>query len=208
MNDVAHPEVFDKMLTDYFLTQRGEIKKGNQLLSNLEEHFKNQTNPMNADQQELHERLGALYNKNCSDKSESPMMIPSSFPALLDLDIAINRRLYDNTSGFSKELREKQGIDLQIPEYFDSHDVRKPPHLYVEDKLAEIIEDLFVARKSLEKHFTRNELIAYDQTLQKYLTKDILLGKLKREINKDFNEMEQFSQVAYHNADNETSMKK
>jgi hypothetical protein len=41
MNDVAHPEVFDKMLADYFLQQRGEIKKGNQLLINLEEHFKN-----------------------------------------------------------------------------------------------------------------------------------------------------------------------
>ena len=37
--NIAHETVFDKMLADYFLQKRGDYKKGNQLLTNLEEIF-------------------------------------------------------------------------------------------------------------------------------------------------------------------------
>ena len=60
-------------------------------------------------------------------------------------------------------------LDLKIPEYFDYCDVRKPPHLYVEHKLIGIIHELFEARKQIEKALSRNELIAYDKVLAKYL---------------------------------------
>lgn len=51
-------------------------------------------------------------------------------------------------------------------------------------------------------------MIAYDQTLQKYLTQDILLPKLKREIAKDFNDMDQLNQIVNHDKDNEISQEK
>ena len=38
--DLAHESVFDKMMADYFLDKRGEYKKGNKLLKDLEEVFK------------------------------------------------------------------------------------------------------------------------------------------------------------------------
>ena len=77
-----------------------------------------------------------------------------------------------------------------IPEFFDHHDVRKPADLYVMDKLQESLDELFAARRNLEKHLSRGELVAYDKVLAKYLTHDTLLGKLKREIYKDYNELE------------------
>jgi len=37
-----------------------------------------------------------------------------------------------------------------VPSYFDVWDVRKPAELYVKDKLLEIIDELFDARKKVE----------------------------------------------------------
>ena len=106
------------MLADYFLHQRGEYKSGNKLLKQLEDYFgdanKNQT-------------LGATYSKQLQEKDEAPVLNPSSWPALLELDIALNRRLYENKSGFSKYVRELIDENLEIPQFFETNDVRKPP---------------------------------------------------------------------------------
>jgi hypothetical protein len=37
--EIAHESVFDEMLADYFLQKRGEYKKGNKLMSDLEAQF-------------------------------------------------------------------------------------------------------------------------------------------------------------------------
>ena len=92
-----------------------------------------------------------------------------------------------------------------IPDYFDVFDVRKPADLYVKDKLQEILDELFSARRKLEKHLSRSELVAYDKVLSKYLTHETLLGKLKREIYKDYNELQQLNQMVNHRLDNETN---
>ena len=111
-------------------------------------------------------------------------------------------------SGFSENAKELARTDLVIPEYFDINDVRKPPKVYVEDKLKEIISDLFQARRSIEKNLSRNELTAYDHVLQKYLDQEIIMKKLKREIYKDYNEMEQMRQEILHREDAEVSLEK
>ena len=109
----------------------------------------------------------------------------------MDLDLAVNKRLHNNKQGLSKDLREMpEEKDLLIPQFFDIHDVRKPADLYVKDKLDHILDELFEARRSLEKHLSRGELLAYDKVLTKYLTHDVLLTKLKNEIYKDYNELE------------------
>lgn len=38
-SDIAHETVFDKLLSDFFLQKRSEIKKGNTLVKQLEEAF-------------------------------------------------------------------------------------------------------------------------------------------------------------------------
>jgi len=57
-------------------------------------------------------------------------------------------------------------------------DVRKNPVKYVEDKLGDLLEEIFEVRKKVEKTLTRNELLAYDRTLAGHLTKESLLPRL------------------------------
>lgn len=89
-------------------------------------------------------------------------MIPSNFPALLEIDITVNKRLNNNKSGLSKDLRNLEQEDCIIPNYFEYNDVRKPADVYVRDKLMQIMIDLFNSRRSLEKYLSRRELLAYD----------------------------------------------
>lgn len=95
-----------------------------------------------------------------------------------------------------------------IPEYFEAHDVRKPAGVYVKDKLRGILDELFESRRNLEQHLSRSELVAYDQVLAKYLKHDILVTKLKREIYKDYNGLEQANQVLSHSEENERNLRK
>lgn len=88
------------------------------------------------------------------------------------------------------ELEEEHCV---IPDYFEENDVRKPADVYVQEKLWGIQCQLFEARRSLEKNLSRQELIAYDQVMAKYLEYDVLSEKLKREIYKDFNELDQMN---------------
>lgn len=55
--------------------------------------------------------------------------------------------------------------DLIIPEYFDLFDPRKPVKKYVEDKLENILQNIFEVRRKVEKTLTRRELLAYDTML-------------------------------------------
>lgn len=74
-----------------------------------------------------------------------------------------------------------------VPEYYDMFDPRKPTKAYVDDKLTEIIEEVFQMRRKLEKTFSRRELLAYDKILIKHLTHEILIPKLEQEIESDYN---------------------
>jgi hypothetical protein len=58
-------------------------------------------------------------------------------------------------------------------------DARKPPRQYIDDKLSDLLKQVFDARRKVEKTLTRNELLAYDRALASHLTKDILLPRLR-----------------------------
>lgn len=49
-----------------------------------------------------------------------------NFKALMDLDITINKYLYDGKSGLSQQMRNKPDEIELIPEYYDFFDVRMP----------------------------------------------------------------------------------
>lgn len=73
--------------------------------------------------------------------------------------------------------------------------MRKPPKKWVDDRLNLLLAEIFGVRKNIEKTLSRSELIAYDKMLSQFLTKDSLLPRLRREIEKDFNEMYQVAQL-------------
>lgn len=80
--------------------------------------------------------------------------------------------------------------DVDIPEYFEIGDVRKPADLFVKDVVRSVLDDLFTARRGVEKYMSRRELLAYDKVLSKCLERDVLIEKLRREIDKTFNMMD------------------
>ena len=127
----------------------------------------------------------------------------------MELDVAVNQRLHDGKGGLSNELKKMaEDKELLIPKYFDHGDARKSADLYVQDKLRGIIHELFAARRRLEKHLGRSELIAYDQVVAKYLKRDVLFEKLQREVYREYNEIEQGSQMASHAKDSKRSLEK
>ena len=107
---------------------------------------------------------------------------------MMELDIATVRALQDGKNGLSGNLRaDLSKFDLDIPEYYSMFDVRKPAKQYVEDKLKQILENVFIVRRGVEKTLSRNELLAYDRMLAAHLTKEELLPKLKEEVEMDRN---------------------
>jgi len=74
-----------------------------------------------------------------------------------------------------------------IPEYYQKYDVRKPPVQYVENKLDEILGEIFSIRRKLEKTFSRNDLLAYDRILMRHLTHETLIPKMKQGVELDYN---------------------
>lgn len=212
-HELAHESVFDQVLADYFLKKRGDIKQSSKLLNDLTELFNKEghsDNPMMGpeDMADGEKSLGEQYLRSTYDKLDRPELLPYNLPALMDLDLAVNRRLNDNKAGLSGEMRELVEMDVDIPDYFDINDPRKPASKYVRDVLEGIVDELFSARKGVEKHLSRRELTAYDQVLAKYLKMDQLLPKLKREINMHYNALEQQEQSFAHKADAKTSDEK
>ena len=62
-------------------------------------------------------------------------------------------------------LRQDGAPDVSIPEYYSMFDVRKPVINYVEDKLTNMLGDVFLVRRNVEMTLSRNELLAYDRAL-------------------------------------------
>ena len=146
-NAVAHETAFDAMLADFFLQKRGDYKKGNQLQADLEAFFDEQLTAKNLKSKKPLEHghpatahgdnhsLGFHYMSQTVGKEDTLEFIPQNLGALFELDIAVNKRLNNNKSGLSKELRSLESTDCIIPEYFDKNDVRKPANIYVQEKL-------------------------------------------------------------------------
>ncbi len=85
-------------------------------------------------------------------------------------------------------------------------DVRKPATQYVEDKLGDLLDEVFQVRKKVEKTLTRNELLAYDRALAGHLTKETLLPRLQQAVSNDKNnlsQLKQSSEMLAENAKNE-----
>lgn len=103
-------------------------------------------------------------------KAEEPEIDPINFRSLMDLDTITARAIQKKKNGLSKELRKVNITDTgdpdhyltQIPEYFDLFDARKPPEVWVNDRLRDILQECFDYRAKLEKDMSRHELLAFD----------------------------------------------
>lgn len=209
----------DRLLGQYFLQKRGQYVATNELLDQLNSHFggkavkfadghiaktkdKNQVNP-DAFPSESDPNLAYAHLLQVIKKETDPLILPQDFNNLMDLDIATQRALQNGKNGMSQALRLELPQDiLEIPEHFGMFDVRKNPVKYVEDKLGDLLEEIFEVRKKVEKTLTRNELLAYDRTLAGHLTKETLLPRLQQAVNNDRNNLSQIKQSSEMLAEN------
>ena len=62
---------------------------------------------------------------------------------MMELDIATAQAIQNNKNGLGPMLRQDGAPDLSIPEYYSMFDVRKPVTKYVEDKLTDLLGEVF-----------------------------------------------------------------
>jgi len=207
-NEMAHESVFDKMLAEFFLQKRGDVKKGNKLINDLEETLgalKSSKEAGLLSGEPGDHTLGRQYQRQAHGKEDHPRLQQYKVNDLMKLDVALNNHLHHGKSALSVELKDLPEEPVMIPDYYDKFDVRMPADVYVSSKLNGILEEVFEGRLKLEKHLSRAELLAYDRVLSKYLKKDVLMQKLKREVYLDYNELSQHNQVRDHELDSKNS---
>ena len=208
----AHESVFDKLLSDYFLSKRGEYKEMNGLASDLAKVFENDFIAKSSNGNAM-DHLMATKLAQDLEKGSEPRLVGDTFRDLVNLDVLTHRVLQKSKNGLSKDLsklsiKETDHPDFhttQVPEYFPMLDCRKPAGLYVEDKLREVIGECFEMRAKVEKQMTRSELAAFDQTLAKYLQKDKLLTKLRQACDSDYHWCDTGRSLVNHARDSEES---
>ena len=82
-----------------------------------------------------------------------------------------------------------------MPEHFDLMDVRLKPEKYVKNKLQQVVDEAFEARRKLERNMSRRELIAFDKVLAKYLEPKTLMKRLDAAIEEDYSAVFQGRQI-------------
>lgn len=200
------------------MQSRKQHKKGNQLLGQMEELFSGfsedsskgaigltenkDLNLQGMPKRVLHEdpSITTQFNHYAVGKDEAPELPAYNMGAMIDLDLAVQKRLTNGKAAISKSLQQaEKEHGTVIPEYFeDTVDVRRPADDYVVSKLDQIIEELFEGRLKLEKNLGRGELLAYDRVLSQYLTQDVLIAKLKRELQDDQNMLSHVGEAKLH----------
>ena len=100
-------------------------------------------------------------------------MMAKSAKTIFEIDVIVHKVLQKGKSGLSDSLRKLSIADTdheehwttQVPEYFETMDVRKPPQKYVADKMQEVVGEAFEVRRKLERNMNRRELLAFDKVL-------------------------------------------
>lgn len=113
---------------------------------------------------------------------------------MMDLDLAVNKHFHDGKSALAVRNKGIPDEKVTIPEYYDFWDVRMPVDEYVDRKFNSVLEEVFEGRLKVEKHLSRQELLAYDRMLSKYLKKSTIMNKIRREAYLDYNTLSQAGQ--------------
>jgi len=203
----SHDSVFDKLLSDYYLGQRGEYAESNKLMGQLTDVFEQKLH----EQKEVRESIGndrvanlELFKlKQDVDKDESAVILPRQAKSIFELDVLTHQAIQKGKSGLSEGLRALSIKDTdhpdhyktQVPESFDWMDVRLKPEKYVNNKLQEVVDEAFETRRKLERNMNRRELLALDKVLAKYLEPETLLKRLEVAIDDDYSSIFQGRQM-------------
>ena len=88
----AHESVFDKMMAEYFLQQRGNYKESNKMMDDLKQVF---------EKPELGQSLDEIMHAQNRHKDSRPHFRAENFRALMELDYATGNAFENNRNGLS-----------------------------------------------------------------------------------------------------------
>ena len=107
--------MFYKLLSDYFLSKRGEYKESNKLLDQMAEIFESKS---------VTERKGTSTDhlirakiENEVGKQKDAVLAPETFRDMISLDVLTQRAVQDSKNGLSKELRALSIKETEHPLY-------------------------------------------------------------------------------------------
>lgn len=151
------------------------------------------------------------YNLLADARCENVEMEPEDIHHLIDLGNSTNYAIHGETHGVAESLlkytREKKAWTERLPKY----DIKRTPKEWVEEKISEVLHQLFSAREKIEKNvsvpsdsldkqplvrtmeraMSRNELKSFDKDLAQHLNKETMIMRLLYELDKEYAELMQ-----------------
>lgn len=111
----AHESVFDKMLADYYLSQRGEYAEANKLMSQLTEVFDKKQEKQEIRDTLTGRSLTAYKLEQDLEKEDHTFILPRHAKNIVDLDVLTHRAIQDGKSGLSEDMRALNITDTEHP---------------------------------------------------------------------------------------------
>lgn len=222
---LAQANYFEQLLAEYYIDKRKEYKVSKDLLEVLNKEFNsttyfNQTARIGEDLDLARgKHAGAPYIKDglnqydllAEARRENVLMEPEDIHHLIDLGNSTNYAIDDETQGVAESLLKYTREKKDWPERLPKFDIKRTPKEWVEEKLTEVLNQLFSAREKIEKNVTvqtdsfeneplirtmeramsRNELKSFDKELAQHLNKETMIMRLLYELDKEYAELMQ-----------------
>lgn len=224
-SELAHENLAEKLLGEYYIDKRKDYKASKEMLEVLNQNynshaFYDQNKRIGGD---LNKQMGKFATNSHSKDGFSDFdglakrsrqnveLFPEDMHKLIDLGNSTNLAIQGDTQGIAESLLRASEEGKNWPDRFSKFDKRRTPKEWVEEKLENILNELFSARERIEKNvevhsgiggskgkkmvldriMTRNELKAFDKELIKNLNKDEMIMRLLYELDKEYAEMNQ-----------------
>lgn len=225
--ELAQKNFAEQLLAEYYIDKRKDYRASKDLLKALDNEFKS------TDYMDQTKRIGQDLNYQFAKRSKPNFMKEADGLAqygnanyngqkyqemhmednskLIKLGDDTNLAMFGDTQGVAESLYKYKKEAEQWPEILPKFDVRRDPKQWVEEKLNDVLKELFTAREHIEqsvdvsvadstgrnrtivldRHLSRNELKTFDKKLAKHLNKENMVMRLLHELDKEFSELNQ-----------------
>lgn len=217
--NLAYASFAEELLAEYYNDKRRDYQASRQMLESLNKEFNHDTfyNKQKTIGQDLRQHI-SQNNKNigglhefdalANTTRENPVLFAEDTQYLIELGNATNHAIQGDTQGIAQSLIEAGKGSDQWPDRLEKFDLRRTPKEWVEEKLLEVLDQLFSSREYLERNvpvysgkdtnssrvqaynrqMSRNELLELDKQLMKHLSKDEMVLRLIYELDKEYME--------------------
>lgn len=226
-DELAQKNFAEQLLAEYYIDKRKDYKASKDLLKALDKEFKS------TDYMDQTKRIGQDLNHQFAKRSKPnfikeadglsefgnanyngqvyPEMFMEDNAKLIKLGDDTNLAMFGDTQGVAESLAKYKQEAENWPDILPKFDVRRKPKQWVEEKLNDVLSELFTAREHIEqnvdvttpgyngknrqkifdRHLSRNELKTFDKNLAKHLNKENMIMRLLHELDKEFSELNQ-----------------